>query len=148
MAKHLHVRVALACVALLVLVACGETSAPRADAVRIVATPGIAALYLELEAEPGTRLVSIEAPAGRVETHATVEEDGVVRMEPRPDGFEVPASGRLSLAPGGAHGMLIEPDLPPREVASRVAITLHLLTPDGREIAEPVYAAIERMGDG
>ncbi|MEX2626607.1 MAG: copper chaperone PCu(A)C, partial [Ilumatobacteraceae bacterium] len=47
----------------------------------------------------------------RIELHDTeIDDDGVMRMEHRPDGFVVPAGGELVLEPGGAHVMLLDVD--------------------------------------
>jgi copper(I)-binding protein len=54
------------------------------------------------------RLVSVTSAASNVaELHETTEEDGVMKMRPMPEGFEIPAKGRLELKPGGKHVMLI-----------------------------------------
>ncbi len=54
------------------------------------------------------QLVSVESPASEVaELHETVDDNGVMRMMPRPDGFVVPAGGSVELKPGGKHVMLI-----------------------------------------
>ncbi|MCB1056714.1 MAG: copper chaperone PCu(A)C [Acidobacteria bacterium] len=54
------------------------------------------------------RLVRVETPvAESAETHESSSEDGVVRMRARPDGFEIPADGVLTLEPGGKHVMLM-----------------------------------------
>ncbi len=42
-----------------------------------------------------------------VELHETVNEDGVMKMIPQPDGFEIPAGGSVILQPGGKHVMLL-----------------------------------------
>jgi len=47
------------------------------------------------------------AAAATVELHETVEESGVMRMVPHPEGFTVPAGGSLVLKPGGKHVMLL-----------------------------------------
>ncbi|GIX21460.1 MAG: hypothetical protein KatS3mg121_0243 [Gammaproteobacteria bacterium] len=49
----------------------------------------------------------------RVELHETRLEDGVAHMVPVP-ALTVPAGGRVALAPGGLHLMLIEPKRPLR----------------------------------
>jgi copper(I)-binding protein len=60
---------------------------------------------------PGSRsdrLVRVEtAAAGAAETHESVEENGLVRMVARPEGFTIPAGGTLELKPGGKHVMLM-----------------------------------------
>ena len=45
--------------------------------------------------------------AAAVELHETIEENGVMKMVPRLDGFEIPAGGSVELKPGGKHVMLI-----------------------------------------
>ncbi|MGL4647965.1 MAG: copper chaperone PCu(A)C [Caldilineaceae bacterium] len=45
--------------------------------------------------------------AGAVELHETVDESGIMKMIPRPDGFEIPAGGLVELKPGGKHVMLL-----------------------------------------
>jgi copper(I)-binding protein len=53
------------------------------------------------------RLLSAESTAARhVELHEVVPEGEVLRMIPRPEGFVVPARGRVELRPGGKHLML------------------------------------------
>jgi copper(I)-binding protein len=54
------------------------------------------------------RLVSAESDAAmKVEIHETIDDKGVMRMIHRPEGFAVPAGGRLELKPGGKHIMLM-----------------------------------------
>lgn len=54
------------------------------------------------------QLLSASSPAAEVvELHETVDENGVMRMMPRPEGFTVPAGGSVELKPGGKHVMLI-----------------------------------------
>lgn len=46
--------------------------------------------------------------AATMELHETVQgSDGTMTMQPKEDGFVVPAGGRLELAPGGDHLMLM-----------------------------------------
>ncbi len=70
-----------------------------------------AAAYLTIHntgAEP-LRVVAVESDAAeRVTLHRSVVEDGVARMIPV-DAIDVPAGGRVELAPGGLHVMLIRP---------------------------------------
>ena len=86
----------------------------------------VAAVYLEI-VNPGgesDRLLRVEtAAAASAETHETLVEGDTVRMEARPDGFEIPAAGSLRLEPGGKHIMLIEPSAPADGQA--MTITLH-----------------------
>jgi copper(I)-binding protein len=69
----------------------------------------VGAVYLTLVNPTGRedRLVAAESSsAGRVELHEVVAEGDVLRMLPRPEGFVVPAGGRVELKPGGKHLML------------------------------------------
>ena len=55
------------------------------------------------------QLQSASSPASKVvELHETIDENGVMRMIPHPEGFTVPAGGSVELKPGGKHVMLIE----------------------------------------
>lgn len=47
------------------------------------------------------------AGAQTVELHETVDDNGVMKMRPHPEGWEVPGRGELVLEPGGKHVMLI-----------------------------------------
>ncbi len=54
------------------------------------------------------RLVSAQSPAAMmVELHETVNEGGVMKMVHQPQGFEIPAGGKVELKPGGKHVMLM-----------------------------------------
>jgi copper(I)-binding protein len=108
-----------AAVLLLVLGACGSreaTSVRPADLVvsdvRIPAPAGpSAALYLTVANRAGAadRLEAVHTPvAGMTMLHRTVQEGDRMSMEPVSGGLPVPAGGRLVLAPGGAHVMLME----------------------------------------
>ena len=58
--------------------------------------------------DQAVQLLSVSSPAADVtELHETVDENGVMRMMPRPEGFTVPAGGAVELKPGGKHVMLI-----------------------------------------
>jgi copper(I)-binding protein len=58
--------------------------------------------------DKAVRLASISGTAaGAIELHETVNENGVMKMEPHPEGFEIPAGDTLELAPGGKHVMLL-----------------------------------------
>jgi copper(I)-binding protein len=52
-------------------------------------------------------LLSVSSELGTASLHESVNENDVVRMEARPDGFELPPLGRLDLAPGGRHVMIM-----------------------------------------
>lgn len=54
------------------------------------------------------RLTSVTGEfAAAVELHETINDNGIMKMEPRPDGFEIPAGGSVELAPGGKHVMIM-----------------------------------------
>lgn len=58
--------------------------------------------------DKAVRLASIAGnAAGVIELHETVNDNGVMKMEPHPEGFEIPAGGILELKPGGKHVMLL-----------------------------------------
>lgn len=63
----------------------------------------------------------------QVELHETSVEDGVARMRPV-DRLQVPARGSATLAPGGMHLMLREPD---SEIAAGVRVPLRAILSDG-----------------
>ncbi len=72
--------------------------------------PEMGAVYLKVH-NTGTeadRLLTVTSPIATAgELHESIEEEGLMKMVPAPDGFEVPAGGDLELAPGGKHVMLI-----------------------------------------
>lgn len=89
--------------------------------------PDLGVVYLTVvnHGPESDRLLRVETTAARAaETHESLHEDGVVRMVPRPEGFEVPAGGTLALEPGGKHIMLIEPQAV-RKAAGTIPLTLH-----------------------
>jgi len=53
--------------------------------------------------------------AERFEIHESSIVDGVARMRPAKQGIEIPAGATLSLQPGGAHIMLVNPRQRPAE---------------------------------
>lgn len=102
-----------------------KLSAPRIVEARVHFLPGgHGAAYLRVENGPtADRLLSIDTPvASAVELHESVEDEGVMRMVPHPDGFDVPAGGLLELVPGGRHAMLMGAANPEGKT---VALTLH-----------------------
>jgi copper(I)-binding protein len=52
-------------------------------------------------------LLSVSSELGVASLHESITENDVVRMEARPDGFELPPAGSLALAPGGKHVMIM-----------------------------------------
>jgi copper(I)-binding protein len=90
------------------------------------APPGArtAAVYLTVENRGATpdRLVGARSPRGLVEIHSMSMDGGVMRMRAIPD-LTIPARGRVELAAGGLHLMLVDP-APPLKAGERVPLTL------------------------
>lgn len=69
-----------------------------------------AAGYMVIRNDGATpdRLLRIETTAaGRVEFHRSVVEDGIAKMQPIKEGFEIPAGGEFRLGADGTHAMLV-----------------------------------------
>ena len=77
--------------------------------------------------------------AEAVELHETVDDNGVMRMIPQPDGFEIPAGGSVELAPGGKHVMFIGVNAP-LEAGATFTLTLNFEGADPIVLAVPVVA--------
>lgn len=70
------------------------------------------------------RLLSAASPAAMmVELHETIMESGVMKMVHQPEGFEIPAGGKVELKPGGKHIMLMGLKNP-LEAGQTIQITL------------------------
>lgn len=65
-----------------------------------------------------------------------------MRMQPRPEGVEIPANAVIDLEPGGKHIMLINIE-DPLEVGRQISITLRFERADPIEFLVPVQE-IER----
>ncbi len=90
----------------------------------LVAGTGAAYMMIVNPTEMADRLVAVSSPAAKVgEIHETVNDDGVMRMIPQPDGFEIPAKSVLELKPGGKHLMLIDL-VAPLEIGQEIELTL------------------------
>jgi copper(I)-binding protein len=86
-----------------------ELTAPFAYPFKSGEPVGVTYLNITNHGPEDDRLVSAHtAVATRVETHETVEEDGVVRMLHRQGGFALPAGATLTMEPGGHHLMLMD----------------------------------------
>jgi copper(I)-binding protein len=72
-----------------------------------------------------------------VELHETVDENGVMRMIPQPDGFEIPAGGTVELKPGGKHVMLMGLAAP-LEVGQSFTLTLQFDNGESLPLSVPV----------
>lgn len=76
---------------------------------------GNGAIYFTLtnRTAQADQLVAIESTvAVAAEMHESINDNNVIRMEPRPAGFELPAGGTIALAPGGKHVMLVQLEQP------------------------------------
>lgn len=75
-------------------------------------------------ADEPDRLVAAESPAaGRVQIHRSVNRDGKSSMVHQKDGVVVPPNGRIELAPGDYHLMLMQL-AEPLESGERIPVTL------------------------
>ncbi|HEV7671861.1 MAG TPA: SCO family protein [Thermoanaerobaculia bacterium] len=107
----------------------GKVAAARLEIrdARVQLFPSNGTVYFDV-VNPGAspdRLLRVETSvAGAAETHETIDDGGVMRMKARPEGFEVPAGGTLSLSPGGKHLMLVDPK-PPAAGTKEIPLTLH-----------------------
>jgi copper(I)-binding protein len=103
------------------------------DAIRIEAAmsrpapaDGNGAVYFTVvnPTEEADRLMAVQSTSANVvELHETIEENGVMRMRPRPEGFEIPARSIVELKPGGKHVMLLEL-VEPLEAGDELSLTL------------------------
>jgi copper(I)-binding protein len=81
---------------------------PWSRATPKAAPAGIGFLTIVNTGSTADRLVSVSSPAAaQVELHEMSMADGVMRMRPLDRGIEIPAGGRVDLAPGGRHVMFI-----------------------------------------
>lgn len=66
-------------------------------------------LVIENEGTAPDRLISATSEVSdRVEIHEMSVKDGIMTMRMLPDGVEVPAKGKVALAPGGYHLMMMD----------------------------------------
>lgn len=113
--KKTLTRVLGALVAVVLLAtACGgsDGSIEVLDARYRLSRSDLGAGYLTVTNTTGSdvTLQAASAPGiGRIELHESLaSDDGVMSMEPRPDGFVIPAGETVSLQPGGKHLMLFD----------------------------------------
>ncbi|MBX3000789.1 MAG: copper chaperone PCu(A)C [Caldilineaceae bacterium] len=142
-------------ISLIVLLVAGCTlpatpqSAPAltGDAIRVespMARPAIqsgnGAAYFTIvnPTESADQLLSVQSTVARVtELHETTEENGVMRMIPHPEGFEISARAVVELKPGGKHVMLLELSVP-LAVGDEIPLTLTFEQAGTMEITVPV----------
>ncbi|HLM48015.1 MAG TPA: SCO family protein [Myxococcaceae bacterium] len=112
----------------------------RVEKARARLTPArVGAVYLTLVNTTGRedRLLSAESTtAGRVELHEVIAQGELLQMHPRPEGFVVPARGRVELAPGGKHLMLYSVQASP----ASLPLTLHFEKAGTVHLTVPVSA--------
>lgn len=112
----------------------------RVEKARARLTPArVGAVYLTLVNTSGRedRLVGAEsATAGKVELHEVIAQGELLQMHPRPEGFVVPAKGRVDLAPGGKHLMLYAVQASP----ASISLTLHFEKAGTVHLTVPVSA--------
>jgi protein SCO1/2 len=112
----------------------------RVEKARARLTPArVGAVYLTLVNTGGRedRLLSAEsATAGKVELHEVIAQGELLQMHPRPEGFVVPAKGRVELAPGGKHLMLYAVQASP----ASLPLTLHFEKAGTVHLTVPVAA--------
>lgn len=88
------------------------------------------------------RLVAVESDVAAATTlHESINDNNVVRMEARPDGFALPAGGMVELAPGGKHVMLMNLKQPLVE-GEQITVTLRF------EHATPISITVPILGLG
>ena len=126
----------------------GDMPAPEADTLTVhnpmsrpspmMAGNGAAYMTILNGFEGDVQLVSAESEASAVvELHETVDDNGIMRMQPRPEGFTVPAGGMVELKPGGKHVMLIDL-VAPLEPGNQVEITLNFDNGESMTVTVPV----------
>jgi len=95
----------------------------------------VSAAYMTIENQGNAadRLVSASTDAaGVVEIHTSeMDDQGVMRMRPVPDGLEIPANSSLTLEPGGYHLMLMDLQ---RDLNAGDTITLTLNFESGKQL--------------
>lgn len=91
----------------------GTSSTPGLEIVSAVSHPSagtVGVIYLKIanHTDRADRLIAAQtSAAARVEFHETTVDGDMVRMTPRPEGFEIATVGQLVLESGGKHIMLI-----------------------------------------
>lgn len=94
-----------------------------------------AAAYVAIHnpADSAVVLIGGSTPAAAVvEIHESRQEDGMWRMRKLP-GLQIPAGGRVTMAPGGVHLMLFDVDRPLKEGES-IPLRLEFDTGETRDV--------------
>jgi len=123
-------------------------SEPWARASIGVSRPGAAYLTIANGGAEADRLIAVETPAAAMPmVHVTaVDAAGVARMEHAP-GLEIPAGGSVTLAPGGAHVMLMQLAAPLVE-GETLPLTLRFERAGAVEVEAPILAITARGPKG
>jgi periplasmic copper chaperone A len=106
---------------------------------------GTGGAFMTIRNETGQtdRLRSAVSPAARaVELHETVDDNGVMRMVPQPEGWEIGSGSRLELKPGAKHIMLIDL-VRPLEPGMTIEITLNFDRAGAIKVQVPVKAMVQ-----
>jgi copper(I)-binding protein len=140
------IAVGLLCATLLLAAACAPAAGgiivkdPFTRATPAGANTGGAFMTLSNTGQEADRLISASSPAAeKTELHETVDDNGVMKMEPRPEGWQIPADGTLELKPGGKHIMLIGLTAP-LEAGKKIQMTLNFEKAGAKAIDVPVQA--------
>ena len=144
--RKLLIVTALLCLAaaLCVVAACAPSLAgivikdPYTRATPAGADTGGAFATIVNSSKDADRLVSASSPAAKnAELHETVDDSGVMKMEPRPEGWAIPAGSTLELKPGGKHIMLVGLTAP-LEAGKKIRMTLNFEKAGAMTIDVPV----------
>ncbi|MDC0712293.1 copper chaperone PCu(A)C [Stigmatella sp. ncwal1] len=115
----------------------------RVERARARVTPAqVGAVYLSLvnATARADRLLSAESSsAAKIELHEVVAREDVLSMVLHPEGFPIPAGGRVELAPGGKHLMLYNVRAP----ASGIDLLLRFEKTGPLRLHVPVVSADE-----
>lgn len=120
--------------------------APMARPSPMMAGNGAAYMTILNGTDQPVRLLAARSDAaGAVELHETIEDGGMMRMVPQPEGFEIPAGGSVELKPGGKHVMLIGL-VEPLELGNEIELTLEFDSAEPMTIAVPVMEMKDDSG--
>jgi periplasmic copper chaperone A len=134
--------------ALLLAVACSSNAGivvtdPMGRPAPLEGGTGGAFMTVRNESGQADRLRSAASPAAQaVELHETVDDNGVMRMVPQPDGWEVAPGGRLELKPGGKHIMLVGL-VRPLKAGDTIEITLNFDKAGAIKVQVPVKDMVQ-----
>lgn len=108
--------------------------------------PGAAYLTIINKSSKADKLVGAKSTAAsRVMIHETVDEDGVLKMR-HAKSFDIPASGKLVLKPGGRHLMLmgLAPEVKP---GTKITLELQFQNAEPVKVTVPVLSPAQAHAD-